>query len=122
LASSLERRIRGERAVPVWRLSERDIKIQLCLKGAGRAATNLAAESTLGLSLRYFLIPARPVGPAGVKSVIVGIGVLGLNFALTERAELIVTLQGGVEQSPSHPANVDDPSGVAVSSTISELE
>jgi hypothetical protein len=121
-AFSLERRTRGDWDVPVCRLSDRVIKIQFCLKGLGKAATNRAAESTFGLSVRYFFIPARPVGPAGVKSVIVGMEAIGLNLALTERAELIVTMQGEVEQSPSHPANVDDPSCVAVSSTVSVVE
>ena len=50
--SALGSRTRGESAVPVCRLSERDIKIQFCLKSSGSALMNRAGVVTAGLAVR----------------------------------------------------------------------
>src|SRR5688572_16425344 len=124
-ASSLGSSTRGDCAVPVCRLSERDIKIQFCRNGAGSAARNSAGVFTLGLSIRYFLMPADSgmgAGPSGAKSTISGIENVTLNVARTVRATFMVTVQAPMpEQSPLQPTKLERAPGAAERVTISVL-
>src|SRR5262245_21129854 len=122
-ASAFGRRMRGDSAVPVCTLSDRDIRIQFCLKSLGNALMKRAGLFTFGLAVRYAWMAL------GVKLLRVGIAGLRSKTGLAARLTAMVSthvetpVQSGVvfispSGSRSHPTNTDPAAGEAVSVTV----